>query len=400
MNQRARISEARFLLHAASIVVVIAGMRAAGPVLVPLFLAIFLSILCSPLLRRLLDWGCPKAIAVLTTVLATLAVFAALVTLVSGSINSFTRSLPRYQTALEGQASEAITWLESRGFDTADLAWLSGSEDESPPSGPLAAPAGDPVDPLADPVTGSRRESATGSATGTAENGAAQPAPRAARLNLGAAVELIAGTLRRVASLVSYFLIVVLMMIFILSEAPGLPNKLQRAFRWGEDPVGRLYKAREEIQIYLGIKTLISLATGAIITLWVWLLGVDYALLWGLVAFLLNYIPSLGSIIASIPAVLLTLVDQGPGRALLVAVGYLVVNAVLGNFAEPHLMGRKFGLSALVVFMSLVFWGWVWGPVGMLLSVPLTMMLKILFENSKGLRWLAVLLGPDGRRPA
>lgn len=393
MNQRARSSEARFLLHAASIVVVIAGLRAAGPVLVPLFLAVFLSILCSPLLRRLLDWGCPKAIAVLATVLATLAVFAALVTLVSGSINSFTRSLPRYQTALEGKASEAITWLESRGIDTADLAWLTGPEVDSPPPGPLVDPAaGAPSNPQGDPLTDPL--------TGPADSEATSPVARTARLNLGAAVDLVAGTLRRVASLVSYFLIVMLMMIFILSEAPGLPDKLQRAFRWGEDPVGRLYKAREEIQIYLGIKTLISLATGAIITLWVWLLGVDYALLWGLVAFLLNYIPSLGSIIASIPAVLLTLVDQGPGRALLVAVGYLVVNAVLGNFAEPHLMGRKFGLSTLVVFMSLVFWGWVWGPVGMLLSVPLTMMLKILFENSKGLRWLAVLLGPDGRRPA
>jgi predicted PurR-regulated permease PerM len=144
----------------------------------------------------------------------------------------------------------------------------------------------------------------------------------------------------------------------------------------------------------VAIKPLVSLATGGFVALWVGLLGVDFPLLWGLVAFLMNYIPSLGSILAAVPAILLTIVQLGPGRALAVAIGYLVVNVVLGNFVEPHFMGRRLGMSTLVVFLSLVFWGWVWGPVGMLLSVPLTMVLKILLENTEDLRWVAVLLGP------
>ena len=119
---------------------------------------------------------------------------------------------------------------------------------------------------------------------------------------------------------------------------------------------------------------------------------VDYPLLWGLLAFLLNYIPNLGSIIAAVPTVLLTLVQLGWSAALIVFAGYSVVNVVIGSFIEPRFMGKGLGLSTLVVFLSLVFWGWVLGPVGMLLSVPLTMTLKIALESSEENRWLAKLL--------
>jgi predicted PurR-regulated permease PerM len=122
-------------------------------------------------------------------------------------------------------------------------------------------------------------------------------------------------------------------------------------------------------------------------------LGVDYPLLWGLTAFVFNYVPSVGSIVASVPPILLTLIDDGIGRALLVMLVYLAVNVTLGNFIEPHLMGRRFGISTLVVILSLIFWGWLWGPVGMLLSVPLTMIVKIMLENTEDFRWVAVLIG-------
>jgi predicted PurR-regulated permease PerM len=183
-------------------------------------------------------------------------------------------------------------------------------------------------------------------------------------------------------------------MTFILLEAAGLPEKLQAAFGWEKEHMTRLSKARQEVQRYLGIKTLISTVTGVVIFLWVWLLGVDFPVVWGLLAFFLNYIPNLGSILAALPAVLLAGIELGLGRALLVALGYVTVNLVLGNFVDPYLMGRRLGLSTLVVFLSLLFWGWVWGPVGMLLSVPLTMMLKIVLENTRDFRWLAHLLGP------
>jgi len=197
-----------------------------------------------------------------------------------------------------------------------------------------------------------------------------------------------------VAGVLSNLFVALLTIVFILFEAAGFPAKLRAAFgdRQGSE---RFEKIRYEVQHYLGIKSLVSLTTGAAIAAALAILGVDYPLLWGMLAFLLNYIPTFGSILAGIPPVLLAIVQLGPGHAIAVALVFVTTNVVLGNFVEPHFLGRRLGLSTLVVFLSLVFWGWVWGPVGMLLSVPLTMILKIMLENTPDLAWIAVLLGRD-----
>jgi AI-2 transport protein TqsA len=126
---------------------------------------------------------------------------------------------------------------------------------------------------------------------------------------------------------------------------------------------------------------------------------VDYAVLWALIAFLLNFVPTIGSILAAFPAVLLALVQIDVQAALLVAIGYLVVNTLIGSILEPKIMGYGLGLSTLVVFVSLVFWGWVLGPVGMFLSVPLTMSLKIALDANPQTRPIAIMLGPEIREP-
>ncbi|MYG80244.1 MAG: AI-2E family transporter, partial [Gemmatimonadetes bacterium] len=154
---------------------------------------------------------------------------------------------------------------------------------------------------------------------------------------------------------------------------------------------------------YLVIKTLISIATGVLLGLWAWFMGLDLPILLGLFAFLLNYIPTIGSIIASVPALILAGIDIDPvtlefagmdfQHAAIVGLGYLTVNVFFGNWLEPTLLGRHLGLSTLIVVVSLFFWGWLWGPLGALLSVPLTMVVKIMLENTPDLRWMAVLLG-------
>jgi len=123
--------------------------------------------------------------------------------------------------------------------------------------------------------------------------------------------------------------------------------------------------------------------------------GIEYAFMWGLLAFLLNFVPTIGSIIAAVPAVLLALVQFGLGKALMIVIFYLVINISISNVVEPRLLGQRVGLSTLVVFMSMVFWGWILGPVGMLLSVPLTITFKIAMEGSDETRWIAILLGTD-----
>ena len=188
---------------------------------------------------------------------------------------------------------------------------------------------------------------------------------------------------------------ILLTVIFILFEAAGMPNKLRAALPNADSSLASFEKFITGVRQYLAIKTLVSLATGLVVTIGLLLLGLDYAPLWGMIAFLLNYVPNIGSIIAAVPAILLAVVQLGPIHSLLVAALYLLTNVIMGNAVEPRLMGQKLGLSALVIFISLVFWGWVLGPVGMLLSVPLTMVVKIALEVNESTRWMAILLSSD-----
>ena len=142
-------------------------------------------------------------------------------------------------------------------------------------------------------------------------------------------------------------------------------------------------------------KTFVSAVMGVLSGLGVWLIGLDFPVLWGLIAFLFNYVPNIGPVLAAIPPLALSLLQLGVGGTLLIALLFLALHLVLGNILEPQLFGRRLGLSSLVVWASLIFWGWVWGPIGMLLSVPLTVIARIVLENSRELRWIAILLASD-----
>jgi AI-2 transport protein TqsA len=177
-------------------------------------------------------------------------------------------------------------------------------------------------------------------------------------------------------------------------EAGSFPGKVRKAFGSGELTLMRFEEFASKLNRYVAIKTATSLATGICVGIWAMITGIDYAILWALLAFLLNYIPNLGSIFAAVPAILMALIQYGPGRALVVMIGYLIINVVISNFLEPRFMGRGLGLSTLSVFFSLVVWAWVFGPLGMLLAVPLTITLKIAFESGSETHWIGVLLGP------
>ena len=160
-----------------------------------------------------------------------------------------------------------------------------------------------------------------------------------------------------------------------------------------EQSLVHLARFVDTVKTYLVIKSVMSLITGAGIALYLIVIGVDFALLWGWIAFFMNFVPYVGSLIAAIPVIVLTLLDPGPDIALLVAFGYLAINILVGNVIEPRYLGQGLDLSTLVVFLSLVFWGWLFGPVGMFLSAPLTMLLKIAAESHPNGRGLSVLLG-------
>jgi predicted PurR-regulated permease PerM len=331
------------LLVMASLVVIIAGLKAGAPVILPVVLAFFLSVLSFPLLHWLMRHSVRLPFALLLTVLAVAALLTAFGFLISSTVGDFALAAPAYVEQLVDKARGFIETLEARDIEITD--WL----------------VLEPLDPgfMVDRIGG-----------------------------------ILSGTVLGITSAVSSVTLVLIIMICMLAEGAGLPKKLQRAFGKGDTAIRYFTSITEEVQRYLEVKTLVSLMTGLVLWGWAALLDVPFPLLWGLIAFVFNYIPVIGSILAAVLPVLVTLVQFGIGRAALLALGYLAVNFLVGNLLEPIWMGRKFGLSTLVVFLSLVFWGWLWGLVGMLLSVPLTMVIKIMLEHSPKMRWLAVLLEP------
>ncbi len=331
---------ARILVTVAAFVIVIAGMRAAGSILVPFLLSAFLAIICAPPLFWLQRKGVPTPLALLIVVAGIMGIGFLMGLLVGASLKGFSEALPVYQTRLQEETKALLAWLEDIGVEIPHQALLE----------------------YFDP---------------------------------GAAMRLVASTLAGFSGVLTNTFLILLTVVFILLEASSLPAKLRAILGGSNRSLANFDRVIDNVKHYMVIKTLVSLATGIAIAIWLGVLGVDYAMLWGLLAFLLNYVPNIGSIIAAIPAVLLALVQLGVGSALLAALGFLVVNAAIGNVIEPRFMGRGLGLSTLVVFLSLVFWGWVLGPVGMLLSVPLTMTMKIALESNEDTRWIAILLGPQ-----
>ena len=343
----------RFLLAAACIVVVVAGLRTAADLVLPFLIAVFLAVVNIPLLNWLVRLRVPKPLAVLLTVLAVASVIGMLVGLMAQSVNQLTEVIPRYRArAVELGAS---------------LTALAASRDL-------------PVEEWRE-----QWQSASLATFGTADT---------LGTVIGNTGVIVATAVRTVGGFLSNAFMVFLTVVFILFEAAGFTEKIRLAFGAGRDPFAQLGRISSQIQTYLATKAMVSAATGVFIGIWVALVGLDFPVLWGVVAFMFNFIPTLGSIFAAVPAVLLAILqpDLGVGSVLLVAAGYFVVNVVFGNVVEPMLMGRRLGLSTLVIFASLVFWGWVWGPVGMLFSVPLTMVVKIALENTADLRWAAVML--------
>jgi predicted PurR-regulated permease PerM len=214
-------------------------------------------------------------------------------------------------------------------------------------------------------------------------------------LDPGMAMSMTTNILGGLGGVLSNVFLILLTIVFMLFEAESMPRRVHVALADPEMKLHHIDRFIKSVNSYLVIKTLVSLGTGLLIGGWLWFLGVDHFLLWAVLAFLLNYIPNIGSIIAAIPAVLMAFVQFGFGVAGLVAGGFILVNTVMGNMVEPRLMGRGLGLSTLVVFLSLIFWGWLLGSVGMLLSVPLTMIVKIALETRTETNWLAILLSSD-----
>ena len=333
-----KTTPSQLLVSLAALVVIIAGMRASADIIVPFLLAVFIAIICSPALDWLERRGLPRAAAMVTVLVAVTTIGIGITGLVGSSLSQFTNDVPEYTERLNGYTQAVEQWLNGHGvpFDTGEMRNL---------------------------------------------------------IDAGRVMKMAAEVFNSFGGVLTNAFLIFLTVGFILFETASFAVKLHAVMDDPEDTLARLGNVTASIKRYLAIKTMTSLLTGVVIGIGLTILGVENAVLWALLAFMLNYVPNIGSIIAAVPAVLFALVQLGVGGALATAAVFAVVNIVIGSVLEPRFMGRGLGLSTLVVFLSLVFWGWVLGPVGMFLSVPLTMTVKIALGARESTRWIAVLLG-------
>ncbi len=314
--------------------------RFAADIVVPFLLALFIAVIAIEPINWLKKRGFPSLVAVGIVVLVVVGLNVLVAVMLGATIEQFNEALPEYQHRLANITESVMAWLGARGVDVSKAG----------------------IQKVLDPAV---------------------------------AMGFVNTMLGSLAAVMSNALLIIFTVLMMLLEAEGFPRKvLLMKGGTGEDTVKRLSQIMQSMNRYVGAKAFVSLVTAALVWIGLKSVGLDFAILWAFLAFVLNFIPNIGSIMAAVPAVLLALIQFNPATALVVAAIYLAVNLGMGNVVEPMLMGRQVGLSTLFVFLSLLFWGWVFGPVGMLLSVPLTMVVKFSAEGHPQTQWLAILLGP------
>ncbi|MBE0651946.1 MAG: AI-2E family transporter [Bacteroidales bacterium] len=331
----------RASIFTAAVIIIIAGVIMAESIITMLLMAFFISVIGAHLVSWIDAKKVPHVLSVIIIMVGILLIILGLSSIIGGSVSSFTSHLGKYENRLIGIITSANQEFTRLGFNFSTQKLTQ----------------------MFDPVK---------------------------------ILDITASTLGQLGNVMSNTTLIFFIVLFVLLEMKSisLKSKIFGAASAGKT-MKNISRIEKSVRHYLVIKTVVSLMTGILIGIWLGILGVEYAILWGLIAFLLNYIPNIGSIIAAIPAMLFTWIQLGFIPMIWVAVGYLAVNLLIGYFFEPRIMGRGMGLSTLVVFLSLIVWGYILGVVGMFLSVPLTMTLKIILEHNENTKPLAAMLGPD-----
>ena len=332
-----------YFFYFASFVVIIAGVKMASQVVVILFLAIFISSIFSTLLKVLQKKHIPRLFSYFIILLIVSGIGVMLAYVINISLNDFLTNLPTYEEKLKNTILNLLHFAQDSGIQI-DKAKIMGA------------------------------------------------------LNFNSFFGFTTNIIGSIGTFLSKFLLVVIGVAFILAESKSFQTKLRVIFRNNAKKLEHFNLFSFNIQKYFVVKSFTSFLTGFIITIVLTLFGVDFPVLWGVIAMLFNFVPVVGSIIASIPAVLLTFMNLDINTTIWVIVLYVIINISISNILEPKLMGKELGLSPLVIFFSLIFWGYILGIVGMFLAVPITMTLKIAFDSNTSTHWLGILMSDLSRK--
>ena len=322
----------------AAFVIILAGIKLAGSVMNPLLMALFISIICAQQVSWMKNRNVPSGLAVLLVILGILVAYFGLNWLVGSSLSYFLRDITKFQESLNDIRDSAGRFFTDRGINIAVFG------------------GGGSLDPAK-------------------------------------VMEHTRTAITYIREMVSREMTLVFLTLFLVSEVEVLRLKFKVIAKGSDTTIEYIQTIGKSIRHYLSIKTFTSLATGVIVGLSLAIIGVDYAILWGVMAFFLNYIPTIGSIIAAIPGITFSLIQLGFPTTYWTIGVYIFVNVVIGSILDPKMMGKGLGLSTSVVFFGLLFWGFILGPVGMFLSVPITMTIKIILKMNPRTQWIATLLG-------
>ena len=338
---RTESTEGSPLVKIAALIIILAGIVYAKSIITPFLLALFISIVCEQPISWLEKRKMPRWLALIIVLIGLIFIFSGFAFLIGETVSSFSGNLSKYESTLTDISSSFIQFLNEKGMNIHQ----------------------DQIFTIVQPAK---------------------------------ILEFTASALNTLISMMGNTFLIFLIVLFTLTEFGSFAIKAKAVLVGSDKSVSYFSTILQNIRHYLGIKTLICLLTGILVYLALLIIGIDYPLLWALIAALMNYIPNIGSIIAALPAVLFALIQLGIGGAIWTLASFMVVNNVLGNFIEPKIMGRGLGLSTLVVFLSLLFWGFIFGTVGMFLSVPFTMTIKIILEQNEKTKWIALILGTPG----
>lgn len=419
-----KMSITRSLLVLASVIVILAGMKAAQGIVAPFCLAVFFAVVLIPPLRWLQSKGFSEISSFLTVSFSVVICGFLLSWMFVQSVNQFVQKTPEYRQKLDETFRDVDVFLNKYGFNLFESALppifrqgsshVSDNQDnqasdqqewnQQESSNPVVAqPVGVEKKGLHDADKERALSNLVADRSTNADNHSQHAddvssdvllhIPQLSEpLSTVSILRYVQWFAAELGQILSFALIVLLMVVFMVLEASRMPKKLVLAFGTQGITNEHLQRIAEKIWRYMIIKTIISAFVGLITTLFLWIMGVEYAVLWGLCGFFMNYIPNIGSIIASLPPIALAFFDHGFVSAVVVATGLILVNWIMGYYFEPKLLGDGLGISPLIVLLSLIFWGWLFGPIGMFLSAPLTIVVKIILDSFEETRWVSVLM--------
>lgn len=325
----------------AAFIIIIAGVMASESVILPILLALFLSIIVTKPILWLRKKKVPNLLAIVIALVGISLLFIGLGALLGKSLASLSKNIPDYQKQFSNMLISFLGWMDHLGYNITSNDIIS-------------------------------------------------------KIDAGKVLKFLTNSLSDLGGVMQDSILIMFIAVLMLLELDSFYYKsLVVRKKYGDKSLTSLNRIAKSVRQYLWIKTLLSLLTGGLVTIALVVIGVDYPVLWGIVAFMLNYIPNIGSIIAAIPTMLFALIQLGLGGAFWTGIIYLAINMIVGNIIEPKVTGKGLGLSTLLVFLSLLVWGFIFGTIGMFLSVPLTMVFKIILEENPKSKWIAVIMGTE-----